>query len=70
MSHVPEGFPPDELVVTHKVAVRRMVLNAYLTNGFVIRDIDTDALAIVDPGDRVDDLAELAGRHAADALRR
>ena len=56
----------EELVETHKVSVRRFVLNSFLTNGFVIRDNDTGALAIVDPGDRVADLALAAEEWGGD----
>jgi glyoxylase-like metal-dependent hydrolase (beta-lactamase superfamily II) len=55
-----------ESLVTHKVTVRRFVLNSMLTNGFVVRDNDTGALAIVDPGDRVDDLARAAEEWGGD----
>lgn len=59
-------MPREELVETHKVSVRRFVLNSILTNGFVVRDNDTGALAIVDPGDRVEDLARAAGEWGGD----
>lgn len=66
MSHGSDRPATDEVLETHKVAVRRMVLNAYLTNGFLVRDTATDALAIVDPGDRVDDLAAAAEEWGGD----
>jgi glyoxylase-like metal-dependent hydrolase (beta-lactamase superfamily II) len=63
---VREELGSEELVETHKVAVRRFVLNSFLTNGFVVRDKDTDALAIVDPGDRIEDLARAAEEWGGD----
>lgn len=56
----------EELTVTHKVTVRRFVLNSMLTNGFVVKDNDTGALVIVDPGDRVEDLARAAEEWGGD----
>lgn len=58
--------PRDDVVVSHKVTVRRFVLNSLLTNGFLVKDNDTGALAIVDPGDRVDDLAAAAAEWGGD----
>ncbi|MGH7566405.1 MAG: MBL fold metallo-hydrolase [Gemmatimonadota bacterium] len=55
-----------EVITTHKVTVQRFVLNSLLTNGFVVRDNDTGALAIVDPGDRLDDLARAAEEWGGD----
>jgi glyoxylase-like metal-dependent hydrolase (beta-lactamase superfamily II) len=54
------------MIVTHKVTVQRFVLNSLLTNGFVVKDNDTEALAIVDPGDRVEDLARAAEEWGGD----
>jgi glyoxylase-like metal-dependent hydrolase (beta-lactamase superfamily II) len=54
------GSDGVELTATHGVTVQRFVLNRALTNGFVVRDNDTGALAIVEPGDRIDDLARAA----------
>jgi len=54
------GSRAAEVTTTHNVTVQRFVLNSLLTNGFVVRDNDTGALAIVDPGDRLDDLARAA----------
>jgi len=56
----------DDVFVGHKVTVRRFVLNSLLTNGFVVKDNDTDALAIVDPGERVGDLAAAAAEWSGD----
>jgi len=56
----------DEVLTTHAVSVQRFVLNSLLTNGFVVRDHDTGALAIVDPGDRIDDLAKAAEEWGGD----
>lgn len=55
-----------EVITTHHVTVQRFVLNSLLTNGFVVRDNDTGALAIVDPGDRLDDLAKAAEEWGGD----
>ena len=55
-----------ELTATHGVTVQRFVLNSLLTNGFVVRDNDTGALAIVDPGDRIDDLTRAAEEWGGD----
>lgn len=55
-----------ELRASHGVTVQRFVLNEILTNGFVVRDNDTGALAIVDPGDRLDDLARAAEEWGGD----
>lgn len=46
----------DDVLVTHDVTVRAFVLNDWLTNGFVVKENDTGALAIVDPGGRAGDL--------------
>jgi len=62
----PGGSPQREMIVTHKVTVQRFVLNSLLTNGFVVKDNDTEALAIVDPGDRVEDLARAAEEWGGD----
>ncbi len=56
-----ERLERDDVVVTHDLAVWRFVLNDLLTNGFVVRPTDSDALAIVDPGGRPDDLLAAAG---------
>lgn len=56
----------DDVFASHKVTVRRFVLNSMLTNGFVVRDNDTDALAIIDPGDRVGDLVAAAEEWGGD----
>jgi glyoxylase-like metal-dependent hydrolase (beta-lactamase superfamily II) len=55
-----------EVITTHTVSVQRFVLNSLLTNGFVVRDNDTGALAIVDPGDRLDDLVKAAEEWGGD----
>ncbi len=60
------GSEGVELTATHGVTVQRFVLNSLLTNGFVVRDNDTGALAIVDPGDRIDDLARAAEEWGGD----
>lgn len=56
----------DDVLVAHKVTIRRLVLNRMLTNGFVVKDNDTGALAIIDPGDRIDDLAAAAAEWGGD----
>lgn len=56
----------DDDFVAHKVTIRRFVLNRMLTNGFLVKDNDTNALAVVDPGDRVDDLAAAAAEWGGD----
>lgn len=58
--------PRDEVRVTHDLTVRRMVLNDLATNGFVVRDNDTGALAIVDPGGRAEDLVAAAREWGGD----
>lgn len=60
------GSRAAEVTTTHNVTVQRFVLNSLLTNGFVVRDNDTGALAIVDPGDRLDDLARAAEEWGGD----
>lgn len=60
------GSEGVELTATHGVTIQRFVLNSFLTNGFVVRDNDTGALAIVDPGDRIDDLARAAEQWGGD----
>ncbi|HUP00273.1 MAG TPA: MBL fold metallo-hydrolase [Gemmatimonadota bacterium] len=54
------GIRADELRVEGEIAVQRFVLNDLLTNGFVVREEDTGALAVVDPGDRAGDLIAAA----------
>lgn len=58
--------PPDEIRTTHDLTVRRIVLNDLATNGFVVRDNDTGALAIVDPGGRADALVAAAREWGSD----
>ena len=60
------GLPADELLVAGEIAVQRFVLNDLLTNGFVVREEDTGALAIVDPGDRAGDLIHAAREWGGD----
>lgn len=60
------GSDGVEVTATHGVTVQRFVLNSLLTNGFVARDNDTGALAIVDPGDRIDDLVRAAEEWGGD----
>lgn len=57
---------PDELRSEGEISVQRFVLNEFLTNGFVIREADTGALAIVDPGARADDLIAAANAWGGD----
>lgn len=50
----------DDVLHTHVLTVWKFVLNDLLTNGFVVKENDTGALAIVDPGARADHLAVAA----------
>lgn len=54
------GGRDGDVLVTRDLTVRRIVLNALATNGFVVKENDTGAIAIVDPGDRAADLVEAA----------
>lgn len=56
----------DDVLVEHDLTVWRFVLNDLLTNGFVVRENDTDAIAIVDPGDRGHDLVAAAREWGGD----
>jgi hydroxyacylglutathione hydrolase len=60
------GVHEEEYSIKGEVAVRRFVLNDLLTNGFVAREEDTGALAIVDPGDRAGDLIAAAKEWGGD----
>ena len=50
----------DDVLVSHDLTVWQFVLNDLQTNGFVVKENDTGALAIVDPGARADDLIDAA----------
>jgi len=50
----------DDVLVADEFSIWRFVLNDLLTNGFVVKERDTGAIAIVDPGDRADDLIAAA----------
>jgi hydroxyacylglutathione hydrolase len=50
----------DDVLVADEFSIWRFVLNDFLTNGYVIWERDTGAIAIVDPGDRAGDLAAAA----------
>ncbi|MGH7570503.1 MAG: MBL fold metallo-hydrolase [Gemmatimonadota bacterium] len=50
----------DDVLVGDSVRVWRFVLNDLLTNGFVVQERDGEALAVIDPGDRADDLIAAA----------
>ena len=54
------GPERDDVFEAHEIRVWRFVLNELLTNGFVVQERDGDALAVIDPGDRADDLIEAA----------
>lgn len=56
----------DDVLVSHEITVWRFVLNEILTNGYVIRENDTEALAIVDPGGRAEDLIAAATEWGGD----
>lgn len=66
MSPSREGRLRDEVRSDEDVSVRRFVLNDLLTNGFVVQERDTGALAIVDPGARPDDLMAAAASWGGD----
>ncbi|HUP20190.1 MAG TPA: MBL fold metallo-hydrolase [Gemmatimonadota bacterium] len=56
----------NDVVADHDLTVRRLVLNDFLTNGFVVKENDTGALAIVDPGGRAEDLIAAAREWGGD----
>lgn len=56
----------DDVFEAHAVRVWRFVLNDLLTNGFVVQERDGGALAVIDPGDRGDDLIEAAREWGGD----
>lgn len=56
----------DDVLITHEITVWKFVLNDLQTNGFVVKENDTDALAIVDPGARADDLVSAAEEWGGD----
>lgn len=60
------GERRDDVLHTHELTVWRFVLNDLLTNGFVVQENDTGALAVVDPGARSDDLIAAAEEWGGD----
>lgn len=56
----------DQIAETHHCSVRALVLNDLLTNGFVVKDNVSGALAMIDPGDRADDLVAAAREWGGD----
>ncbi|MGH7564354.1 MAG: MBL fold metallo-hydrolase [Gemmatimonadota bacterium] len=56
----------DDILVGDSVRVWRFVLNDLLTNGFVVQEGDGEALAVIDPGDRADDLIAAAKEWGGD----
>ncbi len=50
----------DDILETRSLRVWRFVLNDLLTNGFVVQERDRGRLAVIDPGDRADDLIAAA----------
>ncbi|MBW3660620.1 MAG: MBL fold metallo-hydrolase [Gemmatimonadetes bacterium] len=56
----------DDVLITHEITVWQFVLNDLLTNGFVVKENDTGALAIVDPGARAEDLIDAAEEWGGD----
>lgn len=54
------GPERDDVFEAHEIRVWRFVLNDLLTNGFVVQERDQEALAVIDPGDRADDLIAAA----------
>ncbi len=56
----------DDVLVADEYSVWRFVLNELLTNGYVVQERDTGAIAIVDPGDRAGDLTAAARQWGGD----
>ena len=56
----------DDILVADECSVWRFVLNDLRTNGYVVKENKTGALAIVDPGARGDDLVAAAGAWGGD----
>lgn len=56
----------DDILREGDVSVWRFVLNDLQTNGFVVREEKTGAVAIVDPGGRGDDLGDAAEEWGGD----
>lgn len=56
----------DDVLEGDEISVWRFVLNDLQTNGFVVREHDTGALAVVDPGDRAEDLIAAAREWGGD----
>jgi glyoxylase-like metal-dependent hydrolase (beta-lactamase superfamily II) len=56
----------DDIFIADEFSIWRFVLNDLLTNGYVVWERDTGAIAIVDPGDRGDDLAAAAASWGGD----
>ena len=56
----------DDILVADECSVWRFVLNDLRTNGFVVKESKTGALAIVDPGARADDLLAAAAAWGGD----
>lgn len=50
----------DDILVADEVSIWRFVLNQLLTNGYVVQERDTGAIAIIDPGARADELIAAA----------
>lgn len=57
---------PDDVLEARELRVWRFVLNDLLTNGFVVQERDGGGLAVIDPGDRADDLIEAAQKWGGD----
>jgi len=62
----PEEVLRDDILVADEFSIWRFVLNDLLTNGYVVWERDTGAIAIVDPGDRGDDLVAAAATWGGD----
>lgn len=56
----------DDVLVADRVSIWRFVLNDLRTNGFLVQDRQSGAIAIVDPGARAEDLMAAAGRWGGD----
>jgi hydroxyacylglutathione hydrolase len=63
----PQEALRDDILVADEFSIWRFVLNDLLTNGYVVQERDTGALAIVDPGARADDLLAAAESWGGDA---
>jgi glyoxylase-like metal-dependent hydrolase (beta-lactamase superfamily II) len=56
----------DDILVADEFSIWRFVLNDLLTNGFVVKERDTGAIAIIDPGARGEELVAAAKEWGGD----